>query len=138
MSMPGYGPWARLAYFRGSSEKGERVRGLIVQLELDRFELEDGCGDDIRENTPTEYFWSSWLCKRKFVPLCFRQRCLHTKVDSAFFLITQLDSNNVRPHQDTTPLRHPRVVAQAPSRFNTPTTNLHSVTQTAQVLQESK
>ena len=28
--MPGYGPWARLAYFRGSSEKGERVRGLIV------------------------------------------------------------------------------------------------------------
>ena len=30
MSMPGYGPWARLAYFRGSSEKGERVRGLIV------------------------------------------------------------------------------------------------------------
>ena len=31
MSMPGYGPWARLANFRGSSEKGERVRGLIVQ-----------------------------------------------------------------------------------------------------------
>ena len=30
MSMPGYGPWARLAYFRGSSEKGERVRGLII------------------------------------------------------------------------------------------------------------
>ena len=32
MSKPGYGPWARLAYFRGSSEKGERVRGLIVPL----------------------------------------------------------------------------------------------------------
>ena len=32
MSMPGYGPWARLAYFRGSSEKGERVRGRIVPL----------------------------------------------------------------------------------------------------------
>ena len=28
--MPGYGPWARLANFRRSSEKGERVRGLIV------------------------------------------------------------------------------------------------------------
>ena len=35
MSMPGYGPWARLAYFRGSSEKGERVRGLIVPSVVD-------------------------------------------------------------------------------------------------------